>query len=340
MIEGGAGTGWTLYPPALWSRKSSLRVKLLNSGDLLKLKVPNSNRKVTSGWIYYLCRVISLKITYGQLNKADEWGYAPRENEMENRGSKADFFPTSHRRSGVRSVLKLGNFFLVLVVALYIFGGLNENSTDISCISLALTPIITYSNAEFLKKQVFKENKGKSGIYKWTNALNNKSYIGSGIDLTVRLRHYYSLKYMTTQISLGESAIYSALLKYGLANFSLTILEYCDKDIIITREQYYLDLLKPEYNILLIAGASPMVGRKHSEESRNKIRKGLIGNKNGSGGKGRARAEGAGSPNVSIEVFNLETGIKTNYPSMSFVCEHATACSHTKRAELVKQPKP
>jgi hypothetical protein len=214
-------------------------------------------------------------------------------------------------------VIKLGNFFLVLVAALYIFGGLYENTTDLTHISLALTPIITYSNAELLKEQVFKENKGKTGIYKWTNTLNNKSYIGSGVDLTGRLRCYYSLKYMTTKISLGESAIYYALLKYGLANFSLTILEYCDRDIIIAREQYYLDLLKPEYNILLIAGASPMEGRKHSEGSRNKIRKGLMGNKNGSGGKGRARAEGAGSPSVPIEVFNVETGIKTNYPSMS-----------------------
>lgn len=95
MAPGWATLKWgnqdNRYPPAWWSRKSSLRVKLLNSGDLLKLKVPNCSWKTTSGWIYYLCKVISLKITYGLLNKAGGWGVAPRENEMENRGSKADF---------------------------------------------------------------------------------------------------------------------------------------------------------------------------------------------------------------------------------------------------------
>ena len=36
------------------------------------------------------------------------------------------------------------------------------------------------------------------------------------------------------------------------------------------REQYYLDCLKPEYNILKIAGSS--LGFKHSEETKVKIK--------------------------------------------------------------------
>jgi len=40
-------------------------------------------------------------------------------------------------------------------------------------------------------------------------------------------------------------------------------------------------------------------------------------NINGRGGKGRKRAEGAGSPSVQIEVLDMETGMKTTYPSMS-----------------------
>jgi hypothetical protein len=38
------------------------------------------------------------------------------------------------------------------------------------------------------------------------------------------------------------------------------------RKLILEREQYYLDLLKPEYNILKVAGSS--LGFKHSEESR------------------------------------------------------------------------
>lgn len=56
-----------------------------------------------------------------------------------------------------------------------------------------------------------------------------------------------------------------ALLKYGYNNFTLDILEYCSKDLLIEREQYYLDLLNPEYNIL--KQAYSLLGYKHSEEN-------------------------------------------------------------------------
>jgi group I intron endonuclease len=59
-------------------------------------------------------------------------------------------------------------------------------------------------------------------------------------------------------------------LKYGYSNFRLEILEYCDKLSAIEREQYYIDLLKPEYNICLRAGSS--LGRITREETRLKLR--------------------------------------------------------------------
>jgi hypothetical protein len=36
----------------------------------------------------------------------------------------------------------------------------------------------------------------------------------------------------------------------------LEILEYCDPKDITNREQYYIDLLRPEYNILRVARSS------------------------------------------------------------------------------------
>jgi group I intron endonuclease len=50
----------------------------------------------------------------------------------------------------------------------------------------------------------------------------------------------------------------------------LEILEYCTKENAISREQYYLDLLNPEYNILKTAG-SPL-GLKHTKEALAKMR--------------------------------------------------------------------
>jgi hypothetical protein len=44
--------------------------------------------------------------------------------------------------------------------------------------------------------------------------------------------------------------INKALLKFSYSGFKLDILEFCNKGEVIAREQYYLGLLKPEYNIL------------------------------------------------------------------------------------------
>jgi group I intron endonuclease len=46
------------------------------------------------------------------------------------------------------------------------------------------------------------------------------------------------------------------LIKYGYANFSISILEYCDKDILNEKEQYYMGIIKPVYNTFKIAGSS------------------------------------------------------------------------------------
>jgi len=133
------------------------------------------------------------------------------------------------------------------------------------------------------------------------------------------LKGYYNIYFLESGIKKRKSLIYSALLKYGYSNFTLEILEYCDSSETIQRDQYYLDLLKPEYNILLTAGSR--LGSKHSEEAKAKISAAAVGNTNSTGGKGRKRAEGAGSPSVPVEVLDKETGIKTTYPSMSEVGE-------------------
>jgi group I intron endonuclease len=68
-------------------------------------------------------------------------------------------------------------------------------------------------------------------------------------------------------IGKGSSiTIHKELLKYGHSNFSLDILEYCEPNVKFKREQYYFDILKPEYNILKKAGSS--LGFKHSTKTK------------------------------------------------------------------------
>lgn len=132
--------------------------------------------------------------------------------------------------------------------------------------SVLLVPFLKYTNSDLQNKSIIKQNKGKSGIYLWRNLENGKSYVGSAVDIGRRLAQYFNIKNLRRDSCM---AICRALLKHGYSNFTVWILEYCDKNDCIKREQYFIDLLEPEYNILRTAG-SPY-GRKHTEETKTKI---------------------------------------------------------------------
>lgn len=85
--------------------------------------------------------------------------------------------------------------------------------------------------------------------------------MGSGLNLSKRLSEYYN----QSELKRNFRPIHAALLKYGYENFILEILEYCRADELIKREQYYLDLLDPEYNILKYAYS--LLGYKHTPEN-------------------------------------------------------------------------
>lgn len=101
-----------------------------------------------------------------------------------------------------------------------------------------------------------------SGIYQIKNKVNGKSYIGSSTRLNKRWkRHLTDLK-CNVHHSL---ALQRAFHKYGSDNFEFNILENCEETLLLEREQYYLDSLKPEYNICTVAGNC--LGVKQSEET-------------------------------------------------------------------------
>ena len=63
--------------------------------------------------------------------------------------------------------------------------------------------------------------------------------------------------------------ICKGLIKYGYAGFKLEILEFCPVDVLMVREQYFIDQLQPEYNILKLSGSS--LGYKHTEAAKKLI---------------------------------------------------------------------
>jgi hypothetical protein len=140
-----------------------------------------------------------------------------------------------------------------------------QNNNNYHYNNVNIISVVSYSNAEKNKFIIYKENRNKSGIYRWNNLVTGSSYVGSSINLTNRLSNYYSLAYLKKRVKKGSSIINNSLLKYGYNNFSLDIIEYCEPSVLIKREQYYLDTLKPKYNILKKAGSS--LGFKHSLET-------------------------------------------------------------------------
>ena len=120
----------------------------------------------------------------------------------------------------------------------------------------------------------------KSGIYLITNLVNGKKYVGSSVVLKRRFKEYSNPLYITRNLKRGNSKLLNALLKYGYLNFEFKILETIEflpsktkserSTLLLEREQYYMDLLKPEYNIVKTAGST--VGYKHTPESLEKMR--------------------------------------------------------------------
>jgi len=131
--------------------------------------------------------------------------------------------------------------------------------------------------------------------------------------------NYYDAKFLVKYLQ--SMVISKALLKHGYSNFTFEILEYCEPSNVIAREQHFIDLFKPEYNILKTAGSSfgykhtedtlaKLRARRHTEETLAKLRafrhSEETKRKMSEAKIGKKRAEGAGRPSQQIEVFDNE----------------------------------
>lgn len=77
-----------------------------------------------------------------------------------------------------------------------------------------------------------------AGIYKITNKLNNKAYVGqTKRNFEERWREY---KYRTKE---PDYTILRAMYKYGIDNFDFEVLEECSVDSLNEREKYWIEEL-------------------------------------------------------------------------------------------------
>jgi len=181
-------------------------------------------------------------------------------------------------------------------------------------------PVAEYLNAYVKKKQIFREIKGKSGVYRWTHKKSGISYIGSSKYLHLRFLQYFNVNHLKRT---HYMYICRALLKHGYSNFSFEILEYCSPEKCLEREAFYLKKFKPKYNISLNPSA-PFSGRKHSNKTKQIMSdtakkidhpgRYKTGEENPMHGK--PKPEGAGRVSQPIEVTDITNNTTTSYNSI------------------------
>ena len=123
----------------------------------------------------------------------------------------------------------------------------------------------------------------KSGIYKITNLVNGKCYIGSAVNINRRWCDHRSKLSNNKHHSIHLQRAWNI---YGEENFKFEVLFNCSKEELIQYEQLHFDELTPDYNICKVAGNC--LGRKHSEKSKKKMSLILIGHTRN---KGRVHTE-------------------------------------------------
>jgi len=108
-----------------------------------------------------------------------------------------------------------------------------------------------------------------SGIYLIVNTVNGKRYVGSSIKIKNRLKdHYYRLNGKRHD----NKHLQCAWNKYGKDAFRFMILEEHDEDVLLTFEQFWINMLNPEYNIVKTPVMRGCSGYRHSAEAKEQMR--------------------------------------------------------------------
>ena len=122
----------------------------------------------------------------------------------------------------------------------------------------------------------YKNNKDDIGIYKITNNINGKSYIGQSNNIRRRWVSHIYASFKNSEIY--NFPLYEDFRTYGLDNFSFERLERIEKydlNLLLQRETYWIKKLNPEYN-QTYGDNNNVTYSKLTEEDVKKIKKILL----------------------------------------------------------------
>ena len=82
-----------------------------------------------------------------------------------------------------------------------------------------------------------------TGIYRITNLLDGKCYVGQSVDIAERFRQHIKCG---LGIDTPNNILYKAMLQDGVENFAFEVLEECERSQLNTQEIYWIDYYKSQ----------------------------------------------------------------------------------------------
>jgi len=222
-----------------------------------------------------------------------------------------------------------------------------------------LKPIKVYNNFKVDRLKIKKEQRNKTGIYCLCNLINGHIYIGSSVNIAVRMTSYLNNAFLIHNKN-KNMPIIRALLKYSHENFAVLIVEYVVIEQLSIRETHYITKFLPYYNVLKEGYSSIgfkhteatkqmlselALNRKHSDKTKSLISRALVGvnnpffNKNHST-ESKIRMIEANSA-YPVYIYNSYKELLVIFPSVKTLAKliksnHYIIISYIKNSELFR----
>ena len=110
-----------------------------------------------------------------------------------------------------------------------------------------------------------KENK-ISGVYKITNIITGEFYIGSSQNIKQRWYQHKNSAFWKQHLNIK---LYKDMSQYGRDNFTIDVIE--ETTDLHNREQYYIEQLKPSYNVRRAYGQDIGIYKQRYKQGYNRL---------------------------------------------------------------------
>jgi group I intron endonuclease len=174
-----------------------------------------------------------------------------------------------------------------------------------------------------------------TGIYQIKSKVHPlRIYIGSAVDIFKRKGIHLSL---LRKGSHHNPKLQTHFNKHGESDLSFSIIMGCNKADLLMQEQNFINSLSPWFNILTVAGASPMLGRVFTDQHKRRISKSRTGILHSEESKKRISEGNKGKIVTKETRMKLSQSHRGEVQSRDRVRKRALANTGQKRSEETKR---